>query len=120
MDRLLLRGMTFYCHHGVHAAERELGQKLVIDLSLDLDLGRAGETDDVRETVNYSKVYGLVKSLATTEEMQLMESLAHRIASAVLARFKRVLGVEVRIAKPSPPVDGLMDSAQVVITRTRT
>jgi dihydropteroate synthase len=117
-DRIQLKGMTFYCHHGVNEAERELGQKIVVDVELSLDLYRVGTTDDKKGIVDYSKVYALVKEIATTERVNLLETIAHRIAEGILEHFP-VRVVTVGVTKPQPPVDGLVDSATIIVHRRR-
>ena len=117
-DRIVLSGMTFYCHHGVTPAERELGQKLIVDLELLLDLSAVGETDDLHRVVNYQKVYEQVREVATKEEVNLLETIAHRIAQRILAAFP-VEEVVVGVCKPQPPVDGLVEAVKIEITRRR-
>jgi dihydropteroate synthase len=117
-DKIQLKGMTFYCHHGVEEAERELGQKLTVDVELFLDLNKVGSTDDKRGVVDYSKVYALVRSIATTERVNLLETIAHRIAQGILKSFP-VERVTVSVTKPQPPVDGLVDSATIAVHRRR-
>ena len=118
LDRIQLKGMTFYCHHGITEGEKELGQKLIIDLELSLDLHRTGSTDEIKGVVDYSKVYALVKEIATTERVNLLETIAHRIAQGILKTFQ-VATVTVSVAKPQPPVNGLVDSATIVVHRRK-
>lgn len=118
MDRIVLSGMTFYCHHGVEPAERQLGQKLIVDVELLLDLRSVGETDDIHRVVNYRKVYLEVDRVATKEEVNLLETIAHRIARRLLDAFP-VEEVTVRVCKPQPPVDGLVESVLIEISRRR-
>jgi len=110
--------MTFYCHHGVEPAERQLGQKLIIDVELRLDLSAVGLTDDIHKVVNYRKVYEQVQFVATHEEVNLLETIAHRIAQRVLERFP-VEEVVVGVCKPQPPVDGLVDAVRIEIVRSK-
>jgi len=110
--------MTFYSHHGITPAERQLGQKLVVDVALHLDLSAVGTTDDLRRVVNYQRVYEAVREVATKEEVNLLETIAHRIAERILKDFP-VEEVVVGVAKPQPPVDGLVDSVRIEIRRRR-
>jgi dihydroneopterin aldolase len=52
MDRILLNGLTFFGHHGCHAAENELGQKFIVDIALDCDLRAAGASDTLDDKLN--------------------------------------------------------------------
>ena len=60
-----LEGLKFYGYHGVHDAEQQLGQRFIVDLEMELDLRRAGLSDDPSDTVNYSLVYQEIKSIIT-------------------------------------------------------
>ena len=62
-DKIQLEGMIFYGFHGIDPAERELGQRFVVDLEVERDLSEAGASDDPADTVNYSKMYRIVKEV---------------------------------------------------------
>ncbi len=118
-DRILLEGMQFYAYHGVNPEERVLGQRYVVDLSVDLDLRRAGETDRLEDTVSYSHIYRTVRAVMEGEPRNLLESAAEAIADRVLAGFP-VQSVSVTVKKPNPPVRGSsIEIAAVQIHRTR-
>ena len=116
-DRIVLRNMYFYGHHGVDAAERDLGGRFCFDIELVRDLTRAGETDDLNETVDYKAVYELVAEIQR-RGFSLLEALALNIANGILDAFE-VDDVTVRARKQSVPLGGLIDCAEVEITRTR-
>lgn len=114
-DKLILNNMVFYGYHGVFAAEKELGQRLEVDVELYLDLFRAGTTDDLDSSINYAEVYTLVKDIVEEREFNLMEALAHAIADQIVSAYT-LDQVVVRVRKPNPPVGGVMDyfAAEVV------
>ena len=115
-DRIRLVNMHFYGHHGVDAAERDLGGRFSFDVELVADLRRPGETDDLRDTVDYKAVYELVARVQRSG-FHLVEALAHNIAEEILKQFN-VTEVTVRVRKQSVPLGGLIDYAEVEITRT--
>jgi dihydroneopterin aldolase len=117
-DKIILTGMEFYCYHGVLPAERELGQRLVVDLELFLDLSGAGQKDDLSATVDYAAVFRLVEKVAGGPSRSLLEKVAEDIAAAVLGSFP-VEEVVVRVTKPSPPLPGRLACAAVEIRRRR-
>ncbi len=117
-DRITLRNMQFYGHHGVYAAERELGGEFAVDVELRRDLRRAGETDRIRHTVDYKKVYDLVDRVQTATSYRLLEALAEDVATSILTAFD-VDEVTVRARKSQTPVGGVMDYVEVEITRGR-
>jgi dihydroneopterin aldolase len=113
--KLRLQKMVFYGHHGVYAEERALGQKIEVDVELGNDFRQAGKTDDLDLTVNYSKVYQLVKTVVETEHYNLIEA----IAAAILTRIREaytVRQVTVRVRKPQPPVGGVVDAVEFEIS----
>jgi dihydroneopterin aldolase len=116
-DRIILKGMRFYGYHGVMPAERELGQPFVVDLELRCDLREAGETDDLARTVDYSRVFELVKGIVAGGPYLLIEALAERIAASLLAGFP-VREVSVRVSKPQAPLKGIFTDVAVEIRRS--
>jgi dihydroneopterin aldolase len=116
MDRLKLVNITFYGHHGVNAAEREMGGDFSVDVELSLDLRTAGQTDKLARTVDYKAVYALVQRVQAAQSYRLLEALAEHIAESVLAEFP-VREVLVRARKLRTPVGGLMDHLEVEIVR---
>jgi dihydroneopterin aldolase len=117
MDRIALEGMVFSGCHGVRAAEWEQPQDFKVDIKLDCDLEEAGRSDRVEDTVDYRRVYAIAKDVVEGESVQLIETLAHRIAERVLD-LDRVAAVSVRVAK-RPESMRPIDAAAVKIKRTR-
>lgn len=116
MDRIRIANMTFYGHHGVAESERALGGRFHIDVELALDLRRAGGSDEVADTVDYQRVYEVVAEVERSHRYRLLEALAHNAAEAILAHFA-VAEVTVRVRKTGVPLGGLIDFAEVEITR---
>jgi len=114
-DRILIRGIQFHGHHGVHEEERKLGQRFRVDVEIPLDLREAGRRDDLAASVDYERVHALVVEIGTQQQFRLLEALAARIASAVLEQF-HVPRVTVRATKPSPALPGVVGSVSVEIT----
>ena len=117
MDRIELEGMVFSGRHGVRPAEREQAQEFRVDVELDADLVPAGRSDRVEDTVDYRRVRAIAKEVVEGESVQLIETLAGRIAQQVLD-LERVVAVSVRIAK-RPESMRPIDAAAVRIRRTR-
>lgn len=117
MDRIALEGMVFSGRHGVRPAEREQAQKFKVDVKLDTDLLKAGRSDRVEDTVDYRHVYAIVKEVIEGESVELIETLAQRIAERVLD-MKRVVAVSVQVAK-RPESMRPIDAASVKIRRAR-
>ena len=118
-DQIILLGMQFYGYHGVNPEERVLGQRYVVDLTADIDLSHAGESDRLEDTVSYSHIYRSVRAVMEGEARNLLESAAEAIADRVLSEFP-VAAVSVTVKKPNPPVRGSsIELAAVQIHRSR-
>ncbi len=117
VDRIALEGMAFSGRHGVRTAEREHAQEFKVDVKLDADLAKAGRSDHIEDTVDYRRVYAIAKEVVEGESVQLIETLADRIASRVLG-LEGVAAVSVRIAK-RPESMKPIETASVKIRRTR-
>jgi len=118
-DKICLAGMVFYGYHGTQPAEKELGQRFIVDLELTADLKPAGLSDDLAQTISYSRVYQAVKRVVEGPSRNLLEAVAEGVAQAVL---KECGGEEVRVKvwKPSAPIKGaLFSGVAVEITRRR-
>ena len=118
MDKILLHGLVFYGRHGCHEAERELGQKFVVDIEASCDLSLACQTDKVEDTVDYISIYNATRDIIGGDSALLLESLAQRIADFCFTDT-RVLDVCVRIRKPHVAVPGALDYLGIEIFRPR-
>ena len=118
-DKILLVGMTFYGYHGVRPEEKELGQRFVVDLEMELDLSAPAASDDLRDTVNYSLVYQVVREIVEGPSRNLLETVAEETARGVLSAFP-VDGVRVRVTKPHVSIRGaVLAGAGVEVHRRR-
>ncbi|MGE5675144.1 MAG: 2-amino-4-hydroxy-6-hydroxymethyldihydropteridine diphosphokinase [Mycobacterium leprae] len=115
-DRICLSGMRFFGHHGVFAEETRLGQQFIVDAEMYLDVGSAGRDDDLSATVDYGQVYQLIRSIVEGQPVQLLETLAERIADQVLRHFA-ITEVVVRVHKPGAPIPGPFDGVMVEVRR---
>jgi len=114
-----LKNMVFYGYHGNLAEENTLGQRFFIDLVMTLDIAAAARTDDLRQTVNYAKVYETCRQIVEHDRVKLLETLANHIMDKVLETCPPVTEVEVRIKKPSAPFGGALDYVSVATSKKR-
>ena len=116
-DKIQLAGMVFYGFHGVGPEEQQVGQRFVVDLEAERDLRAAGRSDDPDDTVNYSKMYRVVKEIVEGPSRKLLESVADAIAEAILSGFD-VESVRITVRKPEVPIKGsILTHAAVEIYR---
>jgi len=118
-DRVFLERMQFYGYHGVHAAERILGQRFLVDVEVTADLQAAGEGDDLFQTINYSSLYAHVRDIVEGKPRHLIEAVAEEIAAVLLTHFP-IQTVIVTVRKPEVPLRGaILSAAGVSVTRYR-
>ena len=118
MDRLAVRGIAVHGHHGVFDFERREGQTFVIDLTLGLDTAPAAASDDLQDTVDYGTLVEEVRSAVANNPVDLIETLAQRIADVCL-RHARVETVEVTVHKPHAPIQATFEDVALTINRSR-
>jgi len=116
LDRILISGLRELGVHGVLPEEQVRPQPFSVDIELLVDARRAGETDLLDDTVDYSAVCEAVSRVVASEHYQLLERLAERIAE-VCRGDDRVQGVVVEVRKLHPPVRAQLDSVGVRIER---
>jgi dihydroneopterin aldolase len=111
-----LRGLSVYTHHGVTEAEREIGQRLEIDVSFDVPHCDALLTDRLEDTVDYGEVANIVAMAATERSYKTLERLGHVICERLAERYG-CDSIVVRTAKPEPPLALAIEEVAVEVTR---
>jgi 7,8-dihydroneopterin aldolase/epimerase/oxygenase len=111
-----ISGLSLYTHHGVTEAEREIGQRLLLDLRLDVGETDATVTDRVEDTVDYAEVCQLVALVAQQRSYKTLERLCSAIADRLLSDFE-LEGVWVKASKPEPPIPLPVDDVSVEVWR---
>jgi 7,8-dihydroneopterin aldolase/epimerase/oxygenase len=111
-----ISGLSLYTHHGVSDAEREVGQRLMLDLRLEVGETDATVTDRVEDTVDYAEVCQLVALIAQQRSHKTLERLCSTIAERLLADYE-LEGVWVKATKPEPPIALPVDEVSVEVWR---
>ena len=113
-----MEGLEFHAYHGVYPHERSSGNKFEVDVSVDTCFDEAAFRDDLSGTVNYERVYEVVR-----EEMEkpskLLESVAYAVAARILGTFQSAVSVEVALSKFNPPIGGVCKKAKVAVRLQR-
>jgi dihydroneopterin aldolase len=117
-DRIALRGLRVRGRHGVLAEERRNGQVFVVDAVLGVDTRPAAATDDLALTVDYAALAGRLADVVAGEPVDLLETLAARLADVCLAEA-RVEEAEVTVHKPQAPVGLPFADVSVTVVRRR-
>ena len=99
---------------GVLPEEKKRAQPFEVDLAIETDLSLAGSSDDLDDTINYGEITELVAAIIRNETHQLLEKVATRIATEVLA-IPAVRGVHITVRKMRPPLPEFLESSAVNI-----
>ncbi|MEQ9403081.1 MAG: dihydroneopterin aldolase [Cyclobacteriaceae bacterium] len=114
MGKVSLEGMEFYARHGYYEEERIIGNKYRVDVELDLDFSEATKEDKLEGTVDYERVYEIVRDVMSIDA-KLLEHLAGKMIRALKNNFDQINEVEVKISKYNPPIKGLCEKAVVTL-----
>lgn len=119
LDEITLTGLRVFGRHGVFAFEREQGQDFIVDVRMRLSVARAAQSDDVADTVHYGEVAERIVEIVGGEPVDLLETLATRIADDLLgdARLQRV---SVTVHKPQAPIEAEFADVAVTVHRAQT
>lgn len=120
MATIALTGLRARGYHGVLEHERATGQTFLVDLQLQVNINQAAQTDDVEHTVNYAEVAEVVENILTGPPVNLLETLAVRMADAVLEQFALVTSVLLTVNKPQAPIPADFANVAVTVQRNRT
>jgi dihydroneopterin aldolase len=118
LDRLAVLGIQTVGHHGVFDFERRDGQVFGVDLVLGMDTRPAARSDDLHDTVDYGSLVASVKTAIENDPVDLIETLAERIANVCLTD-SRVQWVEVTVHKPDAPIEATFSDVALTIHRSR-
>jgi len=117
-DLITVKGLRAHAHHGVYAFEREQGQMFHVDAVLEVDTRAAAMGDDLDRTVNYADLAQKLYAVLTGEPVNLLETLAERLANVCLAD-SLVDAVEITVHKPQAELGVPFDDVTVTIRRQR-
>lgn len=117
-DELTITGIECFGHHGVFEFEKREGQVFVVDVTLGLDTAPAAASDGLADTVDYGTLVAAIKAAVERDPVDLIETVAHRIAELCLLD-DRVEWTRVVLHKPDAPIDAAFADVALSITRTR-
>ena len=100
MDKICIRRLEVYAHHGVYEEEKRLGQKFYITVEMELDTRAAGISDDLQASVNYGEVCLGIVEWTKSHRRKLIEAAAEDIAHYLLVQYPMVRKVTVELEKP--------------------
>jgi dihydroneopterin aldolase len=116
MGLIQIEGMEFYAFHGHFREEQIVGNKFIVDLTIETDMVLASQSDNLKDAVNYQKAYEIVKE-QMSRKSYLLENIAGRILDALYGEMTAIRKATVKVSKLNPPVGGKIHSVSVVLTR---
>lgn len=117
-DSITITGLTVQANHGVFDFERRDGQRFVIDVTVWLDTTDAAANDDLAKTLHYGELADAVAAAASADPVDLIETLAERIAGVALS-YPVAQATRVTVHKPEAPIAVEFADVSITITRRR-
>ena len=117
LDKISIENLEVYAYHGVYPEENKLGQKFFLSLQLFIDTNRAVGQDDLMQSVNYGEVCFFLKDWMEKNTFCLIETVADRLAQAVLLQYPLVQRIILEVKKPNAPVSLPLESISVTVER---
>lgn len=118
MGLIQIEDMEFYAFHGHFKEEQIVGNKFLVDISLDADCSKPAESDALKDAVDYQKVYRLIKH-EMTQKSFLLENICKRLLDVVFQNFPEVRKATIKVRKMNPPMGGRIGSVSVMLERER-
>jgi 7,8-dihydroneopterin aldolase/epimerase/oxygenase len=118
MGQIQIENMEFYSFHGHYKEERIVGNKFLVDLTIETDMKAPQISDNLKDAVNYQQVYEIVKRQMDVKS-HLLEHIAGRILEALYSEMDGIESATVKISKLNPPMGGKIGSVSVVLTKKK-
>lgn len=118
MDRIRIKDLQVYGHHGVNSQEKDMGQMFLISLDAYISLRKSGLTDDLNDTVSYAELCIEMEKVFNEKKYDLIEKAAEKLAEYILLKYKEIIKVVLEIKKPWAPIGKALDYASVKIERS--
>jgi 7,8-dihydroneopterin aldolase/epimerase/oxygenase len=112
MAIIQLNNLEFFAFHGCFKEERIIGNRFLVNVSLETDTSEAEETDDLTKTINYQEVYKLVKTEMEIAS-KLLENVARRIITSLSIKYPKLSNIEITVSKINPALGGKVESVSV-------
>jgi 7,8-dihydroneopterin aldolase/epimerase/oxygenase len=116
MGIIEIEGMEFYAYHGHFRQEQVVGNKFLVNVSIETDCNVAGLTDDLNDALDYQKVYNLIKE-EMEEKSFLLEHICNRILNRLYSDFSTINKATIKVSKINPPMGGQIKKVSVTMSR---
>lgn len=116
MGLIEIEGMEFYAFHGHFIEEQVVGNKFLVNIAIETDCDTAGKSDNLKDALDYQKVYLLIKKEMEKKSF-LLENICERILDTLYVEFDSIKKATIKVSKINPPMGGQIK--KVSITKTR-
>ncbi|MCJ7446822.1 MAG: dihydroneopterin aldolase [Bacteroidales bacterium] len=116
MGFIQIKDMEFYAFHGHFKEEQIVGSRFLVDLTMETDMEKPGESDELHDAVNYQKAYLIIKKEMETKS-HLLEHIATRILNVLYSEMKGIKKATIKVSKMNPVMGGRVGSVSVEISR---
>lgn len=116
MGLIQLENMEFYAYHGCFHEEQIVGNKFIVNLEIETDITKAGQSDSIHDALNYQVAYRIVKEEIEVKS-HLLEHVCTRIIDSVYKHFPAIKRAKVKVSKMNPPMGGKMQCVSVSLER---
>ncbi|TDO03416.1 dihydroneopterin aldolase [Sunxiuqinia elliptica] len=116
MGQIDLERLEFYAYHGHFPVEKVVGNKFILNVSIQTDCSKAGQSDQLEDALNYQEAYELIKEEMAIKS-DLLEHVATRIIDRLYASFPSIQHASVKVSKMNPPMGGQIEKVSVTVSR---
>src|SRR5512133_1425054 len=116
MGLIQIENMEFYSFHGHFREERIVGNKFIVNLTIETDMKQPAESDNLKDAVNYQRAYEIIKQQMEIKSY-LLENIAGRILDALYKEMRGIIKATVKVSKMNPPMGGKIGSVSVTLSR---
>lgn len=119
MDRIYIKGLEIFAHHGVYDNEKQKGQRFIINAEIFLNTINASKTDNIDDTLDYGQVCEYMKNYMVINQINLLETLTNDLARKLLLTFPQIKNLILEICKPEAPIPMKFDTVSITVERGR-
>jgi dihydroneopterin aldolase len=116
MGLIKIENMEFYAFHGHYREEQIVGNRFIVDLTIETDMSVPSKSDNLKDAVNYQKAYLIIKA-EMEKKSYLLENIAGRILDALYDEMSGIKKATIRVSKMNPPMGGKIGSVSVILDR---
>ncbi len=118
MDKIQVKALKVFAHHGVYPEESAQGQDFLVNVTLYTDTRPAGKSDDLEQSVDYGELCLFIDRYMKKHTYKLLESVTENLAREILLRYREAASIEISVSKPHAPIPLPFEDVSVSIKRS--